>query len=547
MSKARNDRNTVQFGPSRTPQSYKLDRLEEEVKDLERETVQSINNTTQEITQYVDQSITNITGNAELLIGTVVTYNPALSTGTVTIDIATVDFYNASSVRLEVDDVIILSANEDYPDPFCVGLISRDGFPLGYDIYGFVIPSQIPGLPERIEPWYQSFGNFGGLPQVVGTVYYQLAGTNTIQYEDYDTGASGAILLPTVHGGATASFSINDTVICYTKNFVGGTFSAVETYVFDGTTWTGYPYKLGHWHPNPQGGNSYGVFLYKIVAGVLTDGPWLVEVDNAGALTETDLSAIGMTAGGIPIMTVGGGHVVIAVPGYSNNSGHLYIDGTVHTYVFNQNTAISAPQAGASPSNPAAHRYMSIYGDYLYYAYRENGERLDSFVSPTTSPLSLGIIDLTAAAPTAATIPQLLTSTGNMADGEPVFVQQVLALDNSKVAIPLAVRWSFFDAVEYAAVVGDLNADKRYGYAVVDTSASTITAIYSNEPDLVPGSNGVGANIASARDHTVIVGFAAAQTGTVGEMVVHVWAQRYDDVGSSYNLTYPELLMGENV
>jgi hypothetical protein len=39
MTQAKNDRNTVRFGPSRTPISYKLDRVEEQVKDLERDVV----------------------------------------------------------------------------------------------------------------------------------------------------------------------------------------------------------------------------------------------------------------------------------------------------------------------------------------------------------------------------------------------------------------------------------------------------------------------------------------------------------------------------
>ena len=137
MTTARNDRNTVQFGPARTPQSYKLDRLAESVKDLERQTT---------------EQIVNITGNAELLVGTVVTYSTATNSGTVDIDGAVVPFSNASSVRLEEDDVIILSANAAYPDPFAVGLYNRNGGPVGYDTYEFVVPSAVSGLPRDVSP-----------------------------------------------------------------------------------------------------------------------------------------------------------------------------------------------------------------------------------------------------------------------------------------------------------------------------------------------------------------------------------------------------------
>lgn len=525
MSEARNDRNTVQFGPSRTPQSYQLDRLEENVKDLERETVQSINNTTQEITQYVDQSIVNITGNAELLVGTVVTYNSALSTGTVLVDTATVDFYNASSVRLEVDDVIILSANEDYPDPFCVGLISRDGFPLGYDIYGFVIPSQIPGLPTRVDPFSDST-NFLR-PQVVGTTFYAPNGTN-LHFEDYDTGVGGTIPLP-VNVGPSGSFSVNGNVICL--NTVKGAGSS--TRIYDGTAWNVSTYVGGMWWPDPQGGVTYGAFGADTANQ--NTGPWLVEVDNTGAVTATDLSTLGLA--GFRGLCIGGGHVVVF------GASTIYVDGVVSAYTYNTAGTISAINISASTGMTVA-----IYGDYLYYAYEGIGTDPCLFnraVGPADPCVGVGRIDLTNPLLTAVTIPNVFSSTGAYTDGEPIGVRSVLALDDDKMVIVADVAWSFYDPVHYAAIAGN-NLDSRVAYHVVDFAASTVTSIASNDPSLVPGAALADWTSAADPDRMrEVQGVIAAPTGTVGEMVVLYSVIRQTNNGSSFTVTVPQLLAGE--
>lgn len=523
MSAARNDRNTVQFGPARTPQSYQLDRLEEEVKDLERETIQSINNTTQEITQYVDQSITNITGNAELLVGTVVTYNPALSTGTVTIDTATVDFYNASSVRLEVDDVIILSANEDYPDPFCVGLISRDGFPLGYDIYGFVIPSQIPGLPVRVDP-FSDLNNFLR-PQVVGTTFYAPLGAN-LYYEDWDTGIGGTIPLP-IPVATTGSFSVNGNVICINN----AKFAGADSRIYDGAAWNVSTYENGMWWPEPQGGITYGAFA---VDTANPGGPWLVEVDGTGAVTATDLNTLGVV--GLRGLCVGGGHVVV----FGTNT--IYVDGVVSAYAYGTAGTIYSSGLDFTMGMTAA-----IYGDYLYYAYEGTGSNPCSVYwnpGPADPCVGVGRIDLTNPLLTAVTIPNVFSSTGAYTDGEPIGVRSVLALDDDKMVIVADVAWSFYDPVYYAAIAGT-NYDRRAVYHVVDFAASTVTSIAPNDPDLVPGWDGAVWS-SGAPDHTLeVLSVLAAPTGTVGEMAVLYSVNRRTNNGLTWVGSFPQLLAGE--
>jgi hypothetical protein len=523
MSSARNDRNSVQFGPARSSLEYKLDRLEEEVRqEIKNETV----TTTQNITNYVDESITNITGNAELLVGTVVTYNSALSTGTVTIDTATVDFYNASSVRLEVDDVIILSANEDYPDPFCVGLISRNGFPLGYDTYGFVIPSQIPGLPTRVDP-FSNINNFLR-PQVVGTTFYA-PNFNTLYYEDWDTGSSGSIPLPiAVNDGG--SFSVNGNVICIsdTKNSGG------LTYIYDGAAWNASTFRSGMWWPDPQGGVTYGVF--NTDTSTPTGGPWLVEVDTAGVVTSTSISALGSfnQAQGL---CVGGGHVVVF-----GTSGNIYIDGALYPYTYGVPGAVYLGGLGFQNGMTTA-----IYGDYLYLVYTSTNTNPCSFqwnTGPSSRRFGVARVDLTNPLLTATTIPDIFSSTGAYFDGEAIGVRSVLALDDDKMVLIADIAWSFYDPVYYSGIAGT-GYDDRAVYHVVDFSASTITSIAPNYPELIPGWDG-GSWSASAPDYTegprsVI----AAPTGTVGEMAVLYTVFRYTNTGSNFVGSYPQLLAGE--
>jgi hypothetical protein len=522
MSSARNDRNSIQFGPARSSLEYKLDRLEEEVRqEIKNETV----TTTQNITNYVDESIVSITGNAELLIGTVVTYNSALSTGTVTIDTATVDFYNASSVRLEVDDVIILSANEDYPYPFCVGLISRDGYPLGYDTYGFVIPSQIPGLPTRVDP-FSNISNFLR-PQVVGTTFYAPQG-NTLYYEDWDTGVGGTIPLP-VALGTIGSFSVNGNIICMNNGKVVSAAGAI----YDGTVWSPSTFTSGMWWPDPQGGITYGAF--GLDTSTPSGGPWLVEVDAAGVVTSTDLSALGVS--GATSLCVGGGHVVVFC-----SSGHMYIDGAVYPYTYGVPGAVYLGGLGFQSGMTTA-----IYGDYLYFAYASDSSNpcLAAWnLGPSSRRIGVGRIDLTNPLLTATTIPDIFSSTGAYFDGEAIGVRSVLALDDDKMVLVADIAWSFYDPIYYAGIAGTSN-DRRPVYHVVDFSTSTITAIAPNYPELIPGWDGSPWSAGAPDYARTVESVIAAPTGTVGEMAVLYTVVRYTNNGSFYTTSFPQLLAGE--
>jgi hypothetical protein len=57
MSEAKNDRNRVKLGPARSAIEYKLDRIEEDINDTERETAQEITN----VTNTFNEQITIIT------------------------------------------------------------------------------------------------------------------------------------------------------------------------------------------------------------------------------------------------------------------------------------------------------------------------------------------------------------------------------------------------------------------------------------------------------------------------------------------------------
>lgn len=112
MTTARNDRNTVQFGPSRTSESYRLDRLEEEVKT--------------EITNQIVNQI--IETGSSINRATVVTYDAIAQVGTATLEGGgSVSFANASRLSATTNDVILVTQTTDGPEWYMVGRITFAG------------------------------------------------------------------------------------------------------------------------------------------------------------------------------------------------------------------------------------------------------------------------------------------------------------------------------------------------------------------------------------------------------------------------------------
>jgi len=464
-----------------------LDRLEEEVKDLERETVQSINNTTQEITQYVDQSITNITGNAELLIGDVVTYTPASNTGTVDIAGAVVNFVNAASVKLEVGDTIILSANEDYPDPFAVGLVYRSGGPLGYDQYEFISPSGIPGLPRTSSSFGVATQQYNPAFLVYGTAGYTIDyDAFTLIAEDWVAATRTVTSLPTAirpssYSSTTFSFCTDGTILAVASASTAGKDALA---VNDGTTWVTHDYGYVMLGKRPSSGSLWGVAGQKLISSVWTAGIWLLEIDGTGAVTDTDLTST-MTTGGTVNNTKlfcasGDGHVVVGhgVGGGSGNT--IYVDGTVHPYTFGA--------AGTMPVLLEERFSKEIYGDKLYYIYRSGAAVSDqpsvtgaAQVSSTDDTIGIGAMDLTS--PTLATItyPTVTTVSGLWKDGELRAVTTIAVLDGPKVAYGGSIALGVFDAAYAANAAQD---PSRPAVVVYDIANST-TSIYATSDSRV--------------------------------------------------------------
>lgn len=461
MTTARNDRNTVQFGPSRTPQSYQLDRLEEQVKDLERTTT---------------EQIVNITGNAELLVGTVVTYTTATNSGTVDIDGTVVPFANASSVRLEVDDVIILSANEAYPDPFAVGLYTRNGGPVGYDTYEFVVPSAVPGLPRDVTPMGANTTGSNelltGVLRVIGNVAY--AGTeqtNSLVAEDWDTPVRTSLALPAPFPTSSEigeydefSFCINGSIIAVAGVLNGSTSSLL---VNDGTVWNTHDYDWGSLARYPDNDTIYGAFGKKKVAGVWTSGTWLVEIDNTGAVTDTDLSATMSTLSTTGFIDAAGGHVVIG----SQTQSKLYVDGTVHTYTYGGTGKL--PDQGSSFKELQG--IVTIYGDNMYFLFNVNGDPIANLAT-AGDPIGLGVMDLTS--PTLATTSynDIITATGDFEDGEPLYAATITVVNGTHVAIGGRVSYAYTDPTNYPT-----NSATRPCVWLYNLTANTVTAYVSND------------------------------------------------------------------
>jgi hypothetical protein len=462
MTAARNDRNTVQFGPSRTPQSYQLDRLEEQVKDVERATTEQFTT--------VNETIVNITGNAELLVGTVVTYSTATNSGTVDIDGAVVAFANASSVRLEADDVIILSANDSYPDPFAVGLYNRNGGPVGYDTYEFVVPSGVPGLPRDVSPMGVGASSSRlTAPLIVNgnTAYSGTQATSSFVGEDWDTPVRTSISLPVPPfsqyvGGSLTSFCRNGTILVATTSDNNTTSSLC---VNDGAVWTTYDYAYGNVARYADGGAVYGAFGRKKIAGVWTSGTWLVEVSGTGVVSETDLSASMGNLGAYGWCDADNGHIVIA----DSSGDQLYVDGTVHSYTFDGIGKLPYDiyqfKGGATTA--------CIYGDDLYFLFSAGASpgRFD----PAGNPIGLGVMDLTSPTLATTSYSNIITSTGNREDGEPIYPVSITVVNGTHVAIGGGLSYSYDDPVNYAS----FKETRRPCVWLYNLSTNTVTSYVS--------------------------------------------------------------------
>lgn len=112
MTAARNDRNTVQFGPSRAEDSFRLERLEDEVKT--------------EITNQIVNQI--IESGSAIHRATTVTYDGIAQIGTATLEGGgAISFTNASRLATTTNDIILVTQTTNGSEWYMIGRITTAG------------------------------------------------------------------------------------------------------------------------------------------------------------------------------------------------------------------------------------------------------------------------------------------------------------------------------------------------------------------------------------------------------------------------------------
>jgi hypothetical protein len=444
------------------------------------------------VEQLVTSIVTNISGDAQLLVGTVTAYTSATTSGTVDINGSSLAFLNASSVRLEVGDVVLLSASKTTSSLYAVGLVTQSGGPAGYDTYGFVVPSSLPDLPRNLAYTFGWFFN----EQNFASDYVQQYSTTTrvltaslwnqrIEIENWDLGTLTVIPAPV--DPANIQVLATPTVIAWTSNALGS--NTGELYVHYAGVTTSYAYE--------------GVQLAGINSGVIiatahtepgsTTGNFIVEIDAAGVVTHTDTIGVWSTAwdttmpGPIRYSRAGGGNVVIVGEG---SPPEMYVNGTIYTA---PSAGLALPRDGFGNGTGQHLRRSDIVGDILYWVI---GEGATAYAATASPRLGLARMDLN----TPNTIdyfPDLLSVTGSPQDGEPMRVSSLAALDDGNVVIGGSTWTGFINPSATAKTSDGKNAQATYWITNGTTTQTFVPSYTMLDPEDLSGPTLVDDSIAT--------------------------------------------------
>lgn len=369
-------------------------------------------------------------GIGALTPGTVVTYTSATTSGTVDIDGTTGPFSNASSVRLEPGDEILLVSADGYPDPIAVALYDRTGGPTGYDTYEFVVPTSVPGLPRTVPYIMGQVASFNpessyAVQQDSSTTQVFVGGTasNNIEIENWDTATTSALPSPSGLSFANVQVLATPTVRAWAD-------SSVRLHVhYAGTTTT---YNYGGVQLAGVNGTTIVATAHTNLSGV--NGAFIIEISSTGVVTDTDVTTVAGTWYRTPFAyrfsRAGGGHIIVKAS--ASFSSALYVDGVMYTAPTGT-LALPEEQLSSSSSGLVQHlRHADIIDDYLYWMIgNANGQ-------PYNMPVStrLGFCRMNLNTPgTFDYFPDIMTVTGDPQDGEPMRLRSLAALADGRVII----------------------------------------------------------------------------------------------------------------